>query len=304
MTRNVMLYAAVLIALGRTASADPGPLEADPLTDGLVIAGTAAGALAMKLIHVNDQPGQWNDELFGALDDRVKLHYSSRMRLLSDVGVVTSVAIPAGLAIGTSWDRAAGDRALVFAESIGATLLLTSVTKTLVARPRPYTYSDDPDARAHAKRRGRDARRSFFSGHAATAFAALAAGGALYAGREPDKANRAMAWGAGAAVAGATVNWRLRAGEHFYSDIIIGSLVGVAAGTIVPAIHTGGVYKPSGAEWAALAGGLVLGTVLSQIVPAGSKEERDAPDAGTLHTQLTPLVLPSGGGGLGLIGSF
>jgi hypothetical protein len=310
MTRNVALNAALAIVVaGRTAAADPGPLEADPLIDGAVIAGSTVGALAMRWIKINDAPAAWNHELFGALDDRIKLHYSPRMRALSDVGLVASVALPAALAIGTEWDRAAGDRALVFGESIGATLLLTSITKTLIARPRPYTYSNDPEAKAHAKHRGRDSRRSFFSGHAATAFAALAAGGALYAGREPDKSNRALAWGAGAAIAGATVNWRLRAGEHFYSDIIVGALVGVAAGTIVPAIHTGGVYRPSGAEWAALAGGLVLGGLVSQVVPvANAKERRIDEDPSTLsgkvHAELTPLVLPSGGGGLGLVGTF
>jgi len=293
----------VLVALiAGPAMADPGPLEADPVIDGAVIAGSAVGALALRYLHFNEAPTGWNDELFGSLDKRVRTQYSARARLMSDLGLVTSVAVPAALAVGTTWDRAAGDRALVFTESIAAALLVTSVTKTLVGRPRPYTYNDDPEARRHAKQRGRDARRSFFSGHAATAFAALAAGGAIYAGREPDKTNRALAWGTGAAIAAATANWRVRAGEHFYSDIVVGAVVGVAAGTLIPALHSGGVYRPSGTEWAALAGGLALGGLVSQLVPLGGGES--APDSTGVHARLSPLVLPSGGGGLALSGAF
>jgi membrane-associated phospholipid phosphatase len=299
---------AMIVSAARPAAADePGPLEADPVVDGAIVTGTALAALGLHFLRINDEPDPWNEELFGALDRRLRSQFSSRARTLSDGALVASVAVPAALAIGTTWDAAAGDRALVFAESLGAALLLTSATKTLVGRPRPYTYNDDPDARRRMKAAGRDARRSFFSGHAATAFAALAAGGALYAGRESDPTNRALAWGAGAVLAGSTVTWRIRAGEHYYSDIIAGAAVGIAAGTIVPAIHTGGVYLPSATEWAAIGGGLVIGVAMSQLVPLDDEEVgegRSPPEeAGGLRAQLVPMVLPSGGG-LGLVGGF
>jgi membrane-associated phospholipid phosphatase len=298
----------LLVGAARPAAADdPGPLEADPVVDGAIVTGTALAALGLHFLRINDEPDPWDEELFGALDRRLRSQFSSRARTLSDGALAAAVAVPAALAIGTTWDAAAGDRALVFAESLGAALLLTSATKTLVGRPRPYTYNDDPDARRRMRSAGRDARRSFFSGHAATAFAALAAGGALYAGRESDPTDRALAWGAGAVLAGTTVTWRIRAGEHYYSDIVTGAVVGVAAGTIVPAIHTGGVYLPSATEWAAIGGGLVIGIAMSQLVPLDDEavgEGRPEPEPGGLRTQLVPLVLPSGGGGLGLVGDF
>jgi membrane-associated phospholipid phosphatase len=299
-----MVAATALVAVlgGQAAADDPGPLEADPVTDGVFIAGAAVVALAMRWVHLNDAPEPWDRELFGSLDARVRAEYSPRARRLSDLALATSIVVPAGLAIGTTWDRAAGDRALEIAEALASALVVTSVTKTLVGRPRPYTYNAGADPKAYATKRGRDARRSFFSGHAATAFASLAAGGALYAGREPDRTSRAVAWGAGAMLAAATANWRIRAGEHFYSDILVGALVGAAAGTIVPAFHTGGVYRPSGTELAALAGGLVVGATISQLLPLVASE---TDPAGTgFRVELTPLVLPSGGGGLGLAGAF
>lgn len=297
-----ILFLTFLVTASNPARADdPPPLEADAKVDGGVILGTAAVTLGLALIHVNDSPDPWDRELFGPLDRRVRGRYSARARALSNVGVVTAVALPAGLAIGTDWDEAAGDRALVFGESVAGALLVATLFKTAIGRPRPYTYSsDDPDAIEHTRVRGRDSRRSFPSAHAATAFAAATAAGMLYAGRDPDKSNRALVWAAGATVAAATANWRVRAGEHFYSDIVVGGLVGIAAGTIVPSIHTGKLYRPSGTEWAALAGGVLLGSMLSELVPLNDKEGGPAP----LRAQLTPLVLPSGGGGLGVVGTF
>lgn len=299
---SILLLTLLVTASNPARADDPQPLDADPKTDGAVILGAAAVTLGLTFIHVNDSPDPWSRELFGPLDRRVRGTYSARARALSNVGVVASVAVPAGLAIGTDFDEAAGDRALVFGESIASALLFATIVKTAVGRPRPYTYSTtDAAAIEHTRVRGRDSRRSFFSAHAATAFAAATAGGMLYAGRDSDKGNRALVWGASAAVAAATANWRVRAGEHFYSDIVVGGIVGIAAGTIVPAIHTGAVYKPSGTEWAALAGGVIIGSALSELIPL---EDKETSGPVPVRAQVTPLVLPSGGGGIGVVGSF
>jgi membrane-associated phospholipid phosphatase len=306
------LSLALLLVATPAAADDPGPLEADPLVDGLVIGGAALAGLGLFLLPVNTGPDSasgWDDDnfIFGAFDNRVRTNFAPRARILSDGALLAGLAVPAAFAIGTTWDAAAGDRALVFAESIAVPLLLTSAAKTLIGRARPYTFNPDAEAKRRVKQRGRDAYRSFFSGHAATTFAALAAGGALYAGRTTDESSRALAWGAGAAIASATANWRVRAGEHFYTDVIVGALVGSAAGTIIPAIHTGGLYVPSAKELGALAGGLVLGAALSELVPLGDAETAPTDPINGLpvvRAKMTPIVLPSGGAGLGLVGTF
>jgi membrane-associated phospholipid phosphatase len=293
----------LILALSTPAHADdPGPLEADPVVDGAVILGGAAVTLGLHFLRVNDSPDPWKRELFGGLDFRARSNFSARARTLSNAGIIASVVIPAGFTIGTTWDEAAGDRALVFGESVVSALAFTSLIKAVVGRPRPYTYSTDPAAQAYAKRNGRDSRRSFFSAHTATAFAAVAAGGALYAGRDADKGNRAMVWAASAAAASATANFRVRSGDHFYSDVVIGAGVGLLAGTIVPALHTGKIYRPSGTELAAFGGGIILGAALSQLIPLGTNELEPTP--GAVQAQVTPIVLPSGGGGFGVVGTF
>jgi membrane-associated phospholipid phosphatase len=290
-----------VLAIPTPAAAEPGPLEVKAEVDVSITIGAAGGAYLLSLLRHNAEPDPWRRELLGSVDARVKRNYSERMRTMSDVGLVTSVVVPAALALGTDFDRGAAERGLVYTESLAGALLLVSATKTLVGRPRPYTYSADPRAQAHARRKGRDARRSFFSGHSTTAFASVAAGAALYAGHESDRTRRAAAWGSGALLAAATANLRVRAGEHFYSDVLVGALIGTAVGTAIPAVHTGGAYAPSGGEWAAIAGGLVLGVTASELLPLGGSGGAgdEAPRA-----ELAPLVLPGGGTGLGVLGTF
>jgi membrane-associated phospholipid phosphatase len=288
------------LAVATPAAADPGPLEVNPELDVSLTIGAAGTAFLLSLIHHNSEPDPWRRELLGGVDERVKRNYSDRARTVSDVGLVMSVVVPAGFAIGTDFDRGAVDRTIVYTESLAGALLLASATKTLIGRPRPYTYSADPRAQAHAKKKGRDARRSFFSGHSTTAFVSVAAGGALYAGHEENRNYRAWAWGAGAVIAAGTANLRVRAGEHFYSDVLVGALVGTTVGTVIPALHTGGVYAPSGREWAAIGGGLVLGVAMTELMPLGGKAMAE----GGVTAELAPMVLPSGGTGLGLVGTF
>jgi hypothetical protein len=95
-------------------------------------------------------------------------------------------------------------------------------------------------------------------------------------------------------LAAATANLRVRAGEHFYSDVLVGALVGAGLGTAIPALHTDGVYAPSGAEWAAIAGGLVAGVTLSELLPLGSAR---------VTTEVAPLVAPDTTG-IAIVGTF
>ena len=52
-------------------------------------------------------------------------------------------------------------------------------------------------------------------------------------------------WGFELALAGATANLRTRAGRHFYSDVIVGAIVGAGVGFAVPRLHGGPAYTPS-----------------------------------------------------------
>src|SRR6201995_2002627 len=99
-------------------------------------------------------------------------------------------------------------------------------------------------------------------------FGAAAAGASLLSASPAHAGARAAAWGGGFAAAAATSNLRVRAGRHFYSDVLLGGIIGTAVGYAVPALHAQGKpYVPSRNEVAAAGAGLFAGTVISELIP-------------------------------------
>jgi hypothetical protein len=60
----------------------------------------------------------------------------------------------------------------------------------------------------------------------------------------------------------------VRAGKHFYSDVVIGGAVGVAIGYLVPALHADAApYVPSLGDVGAAVAGLIGGGLVSELLP-------------------------------------
>jgi membrane-associated phospholipid phosphatase len=193
---------------------------------------------------------------------------------MSDGLLAASIAAPIGYLAGATTEDVDGDRLLVYGESLAVNLAVFQGVKHLVQRPRPYLYSTSPDVARYAKAQGDDAYRSFYSAHAATAFCAATAGAYLAAASAPSSGARAFAWGGGFAAAAAAANLRVRAGKHFYSDVVVGSIVGVAIGYAVPALHADREpYVPDTADLGAAAAGVFGGVLASQLLPIGRRRD-------------------------------
>jgi hypothetical protein len=185
---------------------------------------------------------------------------------------------------------------IVYGETLGANLLLNALSKVLFARPRPYTYrfpaGTEPDD---------DWYVSFYSGHSSTAFASAIAGSYLFAESAPDRTSRLFMWGTELALASATATLRTRAGKHYYSDVIVGGLVGIGVGIGVPVLN-GARYRPEPAELATAGGGLVVGIVTAALLPF---DQDDPPSAQEdVAWALAPTVLGPGAGGVSVAGRF
>ena len=308
MTRRA-LVTVLLLGLVTPAAAEedpqgiPGHAIDRRVTGG--ISGLAMGlGLVSQLIPIRSHDA-WNSELLG-IDEDMRDNFSPRAMHVADAMLGLSLGAPAIYLMGSTIDDADGDKLLLYGQSIAVNALLAGVTKRLVQRPRPYTYSRDPVARRFVAAAGDDAYLSFYSGHSALSFGAAVTGAYLLGASGANSTATSIAWGGGLGVAAATATMQVRAGKHFPSDVVIGSVVGIAVGYLVPALHADGKpYTPSGQDVAAAATGIVGGILLSSLLPLEKRRsEVDGKTPAVTNLGFSPMAVQGGGFGFAITGGM
>jgi len=236
------------------------------LDGGMVVASAAALGLA-TMIPV-DRTTRWNTQLL-PFDDHLKGRYSSSAATVSDILLGVNVGAPVVLFSGLGFDRELAKRVAIYGETLLVGMALDEVVKSIVARPRPYVYSDDPAVIAYADSQGRDSRLSFYSRHTGVTFSSSVAGAYLFSQSTSDTHARAAVWGTQLALAGATADLRTRAGMHFYSDVLTGAVIGSALGVLIPYLHGGPKVHLSKLEWLAIVLGPLVGVAVGELLPVG-----------------------------------
>ncbi len=214
---------------------------------------------------------------------------SSSADALSNRLVYVAIAEPALLGAAHGEGYRFLNSSIVFSEALAANLTLNTITKLLFPRSRPYSYASHRDSAFYVPR---DYHVSFYSSHSSNSFAAAASGAYLFAESARDAWAKRAAWGASFALAGTTALLRVRAGRHYYSDVLVGALVGSVIGFGVPVLH-GERYHPDVGECVAAASGLGLGVLVSELLPLPER-------AGEASFWLAPYAV---GGALGLQGA-
>lgn len=287
-----------LLSLATPALADDATGERRAgRVDTAIIAGAIAASLAPMALPLRDRT-MWDTQLLGAVDDAVCNQFSRPAAQLSDLTLVAAIAAPAAYLTGTTIEDADTDRLMIYGEALAVDLALVQVAKYVVHRPRPYHYNHSREAELYAAAAGDDGWHSFYSSHAAMSFGAAVAGAYLLSASNASPYARAAAWATGFAVATATSNLRVRAGLHFYSDVILGGLIGSAIGYAVPALHAQGKpYAVTRSDLAMAGVGMVAGAVISEALPLGTARPIDHPPAVMVdQVHVGPLALRDGGG--------
>ncbi|HYP74847.1 MAG TPA: phosphatase PAP2 family protein [Polyangiaceae bacterium] len=129
--------------------------------------------------------------------------------------------------------------AFMYAEALSFTVAMTNVVKMAVRRPRPVAYieananKDDPSYANEST----DSALSFFSGHAAITATVSATATYLAFARSPHNARPWITLLAGVGLTTFVSVERVRAGQHFPTDVIAGSIAGAGIGLVVPHLH-------------------------------------------------------------------
>jgi membrane-associated phospholipid phosphatase len=174
--------------------------------------------------------------------DRTVIGNNYRWALrVSDAGFISSMALPftfgaLDLLTSNPSDGFAGyaTDVLVLAETLSITLTANNLLSFVVRRPRPHTYNT---RLSDEERLEPNNAFSFPSGHTSASFAMATAYSRLYMLRHPNSPGVVPMWLGTYAVASVTGVFRPLAGDHFWSDVMIGCVTGIATGLLIPWLH-------------------------------------------------------------------
>lgn len=124
--------------------------------------------------------------------------------------------------------------ALLYLESMSVTGLLYTGSVYLNDRYRPYAYN--PDVPMDKRTRG-GAKNSFFAGHVALVGTSTFFIAKVLNDYHPDSKVKWLPFTLAGIATGTTAVMRYQGGQHFLSDIVIGTVVGVLSGVLVPHVH-------------------------------------------------------------------
>jgi membrane-associated phospholipid phosphatase len=128
----------------------------------------------------------------------------------------------------------------LYAEAMISTGVLYSSAAHFVNRLRPLVYDAESPLN---KRTSSDSKKSFFAGHVALVATSTFFVARVLADYHPDSRFKWLYYSIAGAATVTTAYLRQAAGEHFLSDILVGTTVGTLSGLITPALHKNSFFK-------------------------------------------------------------
>lgn len=220
---------------------DPGPAFEFSLKKDLPIMGgsalsTLAGFWLMEqvppLTEADIAALDPND--INAFDRGATRQYRYADANLSDYLLTFSVLTPLSVLASRPVRKEFGPVLVMYIETAALAGGLTSISKGLFKRKRPYNYN--PEVGLNEKL-SVGARHSFFSGHVSTS-AAFCFLTAYMVDRYAERPGwKWAAWSGAVLVPGTIGYWRYTSGKHFPTDILVGYIIGGSTGILIPYLH-------------------------------------------------------------------
>ena len=241
MKLKVVIFFALLICCSHVFAQSESPYKTSWKADGLAIAG-GVGLSALGLSLIKNKKDLTEAEVNALSRDDVFFmdrfsagDFSDKADKDSYIPFYGSfAAVPIIMLLNKNERNHAGQVMALFVETMSVTGALFSITAGSVERSRPFVYNTSLPM---AERTDSDAQRSFFAGHTAATATATFFAAKVFSDFNPDSKARPYVWAAAAVVPAAVGYMRLKGGQHFLSDNLLGYGIGAGVGILVPHLH-------------------------------------------------------------------
>jgi len=232
----ILLFQIALSALAQNES----PYNTSFKVDGPVI-GAGLGLSALGLSLIQNKKGLTEEDVNNISKNDVNRfdrfsagYYSEKANNDSYPPFYASFAMPVVSLLNKNIRKKTGQVMVLYLETMAITGSLYSLSAGTVNRPRPLVYSSDAPA---DKRQSKNSQRSFYAGHTAATAAATFFAAQVFSDFNPDSKAKPYVWAAAAIIPASVSYLRLKAGQHFLSDNLLGYGIGAATGILVPHFH-------------------------------------------------------------------
>ena len=173
-------------------------------------------------------------------DRPVADNYSLKSKELSDKFFYGSMPLPLILMADKRIRKDALKVGILYLEAMGTTGTIYTSSAMIVNRFRPYAYNTNVDI--GVRQRG-GARNSFFAGHPSVVATSTFFMAKVYSDYHPEMRNKWILYSVAGAATATTAVLRVKAGQHFYSDVITGVTIGTLSGILIPHFHKNKNYE-------------------------------------------------------------
>lgn len=232
------LIISVLFLLTTTFAQSPYKIswEKDGLiwgTEAVVV--LSGNALESKVTTLTtDEIASLSRNNVNVFDRSATYNWSKNSSNVSDVCVIALALSPGALFLDKNIRKDFQTVSAMYVETMLFAAFLPSIAKGSADRIRPFIYNENAPMQ---DKLDVEAKKSFFSGHTTVAFASAVFLSTVYGDYFPDSKYKNYVWAGSLLTASLTGYLRYASGAHFPTDILVGAVVGSAAGYLIPYLH-------------------------------------------------------------------
>ena len=213
------------------------PLDLSLSLGGVIVSGASYVLSGLVTPLTPNQLGALDVASLPAIDRSTAASWRPCISEVSDWFLLGTVLSPLSLLASQKVRKDFLTHALLGGETLFVNYGITQSAKIALLRNRPLTYLASTDPHLLEIQQKRNARMSFFSGHASISASICWYTASVFETYYPHSPARPIVWVTAISLP-AFIGWmRIRSGRHFPTDVITGYVVGACIGWLIPHLH-------------------------------------------------------------------